>query len=170
MHNNSQPDFWGHYAPHHQHNNTFWPVTSILRGPCQLYSVFCRFGLYKQRNLGWNPLQLSFHLQKLWSGVYCLDFVPHNLMKHIALITAHLNAGITDCSGDSVATGIYYNLRLVSLKHHIYLLLYSVGTRESESLWPLWQTMNSLPAEVTILFRPANADSVRDGKRDVGQN
>ena len=55
----------------------------------------------------------------------------------MALIAAHLNAGVTDCGGDSVATGIYYNLRLVSLKHHVYLLLYSVGSRESASLWPL---------------------------------
>ena len=60
-----------------------------------------RFGLAvrryagKQRDLGSNPLRLSFLFKNCGLWTLSCDFVPHNQWNiKIALITAHLNAGV----------------------------------------------------------------------------
>ena len=64
----------------------------------------------KRKDLGSIPLRLSFLFKKVVVQLWTLscDFVHHFLLRHkkMALIAAHLNAGIILSGGDSVAIGI----------------------------------------------------------------
>ena len=79
---------------------------------CELVWPVVRLEAGKQRDLSLNPLRLSFFLKSCGLWTLSCDFIPHNWWNiKMALITAHLNAGVILVS----------LMDSVDIKYHVYL-------------------------------------------------